>query len=80
MSNMVLRDASASKNRRPAADSILMPPTFHIARLNRYYLLIAAPESESNVEWWQINDGKEHLPSRLKTRLVSTTVVLGMTE
>jgi len=24
------------KNRRPAADSILMPPTFHIARLNRY--------------------------------------------
>ena len=26
------------KNRRPAADSILMPPTFHIARLNRYTL------------------------------------------
>ena len=25
-----------NKNRRPAADSILMPPTFHIARLNRY--------------------------------------------
>ena len=24
------------KNRRPAADSILMPPTFPIARLNRY--------------------------------------------
>merc|ERR1712240_810565 len=24
------------KNRRPAADSILMPPTFQIARLNRY--------------------------------------------
>merc|ERR1712107_631636 len=24
------------KNHRPAADSILMPPTFHIARLNRY--------------------------------------------
>ena len=24
------------KNRQPAADSILMPPTFHIARLNRY--------------------------------------------
>merc|ERR1712074_88744 len=24
------------KNRRPAADSILMPPTFHIPRLNRY--------------------------------------------
>ena len=24
------------KNRRPATDSILMPPTFHIARLNRY--------------------------------------------
>ena len=28
--------ALVKKNCRPAADSILMPPTFHIARLNRY--------------------------------------------